>query len=99
MKPKIIVGISMLAIAGCATRGPFQPMAPAGSSYLAPTTPNAAVPTSPDAPAFPPKSADLGPHLVMPFTGGPPVMAMPLGGNLFQPLTGGAPIPGTSISP
>lgn len=99
MKLAATVAVSLLAIAGCATRGPFQPEAPVGSAQLAPAVPSAARSPMPDPPAFPPKTENLGPHLVMPFTGGPPVMAMPLGGNLFQPLTGGPPVPGTSISP
>jgi hypothetical protein len=40
---------------------------------------------------------DGSPRLVIPATGGPPVMAIPLGGGLYQPVTGDAPGPGTPI--
>lgn len=42
---------------------------------------------------------DMSPRLVIPVTGGAPVMAIPVGGNLYLPVTGGAPIPGTPVSP
>jgi hypothetical protein len=38
---------------------------------------------------------DMGPRLVVPATGGPPVMATPVGGGMYVPVTGGPPIPGT----
>ena len=37
------------------------------------------------------------PRLVLPATGGPPMMAIQLGGNLYLPLTGEAPFPGLPI--
>jgi hypothetical protein len=42
---------------------------------------------------------DLGPQLVIPATGGAPVMGIPVGGNLYVPVTGGAPIVGIPVGP
>jgi hypothetical protein len=42
---------------------------------------------------------DMSPRLVIPVTGGAPVLAIPLGGNLYVPVTGGAPTPGIPLFP
>lgn len=42
---------------------------------------------------------DLGPRLVIPATGGPPVVGIPLGGNLYAPVTGGPPVVGLPVGP
>lgn len=39
------------------------------------------------------------PRLIIPATGGAPVLATPLGGGLYLPVTGGAPVPGTPVHP
>jgi hypothetical protein len=39
-------------------------------------------------------SQDSGPQMVIPATGGAPVMATPVGGDMYVPVTGGAPIVG-----
>jgi hypothetical protein len=39
------------------------------------------------------------PRLVIPVTGGPPVIGIPVGSDLYIPVTGGAPIPGMPVSP
>jgi hypothetical protein len=44
-----------------------------------------------------PSAPDTSPRLVIPATGGPPVMAIPVGGSTFQPVTGGPPITGTPV--
>ncbi len=41
---------------------------------------------------------DLSPRLVIPATGGPPILCTPLGGGVYQPVTGGTPIPGTPVN-
>jgi hypothetical protein len=46
-----------------------------------------------------PPAESSGPRLVVPATGGPPVMAIPLGGGLYLPVTGGPPVPGTPVGP
>lgn len=37
--------------------------------------------------------------MVIPSTGGPPVLATPLGAGVYLPVTGGAPITGIPTSP
>lgn len=44
-----------------------------------------------------PSPVDTGPHLVVPATGGPPVVGIPVGGGLYVPATGGPPVPGTPV--
>ncbi|HEY1815349.1 MAG TPA: hypothetical protein VGG74_23535 [Kofleriaceae bacterium] len=57
----------------------------------------------PEDSSFPPPSTPLpttapvqsmAPQVVVPATGGPPVVATPVGGNVYVPVTGGAPITG-----
>lgn len=43
--------------------------------------------------------SSLGPHMVLPATGGMPKLAIPLGGNVYQPVIGGMPVVGMSLSP
>jgi hypothetical protein len=52
-----------------------------------------------DSPVSAPAGEGPGPRLVLPATGGPPVLAIPLGGGIYLPVTGGIPTPGTPISP
>lgn len=47
----------------------------------------------------PAPAADMAPRLVIPATGGAPVLGLPIGGGLYIPVTGGAPIPGTPVTP
>jgi len=95
MKAWAILSLSLLAIAGCVTQGAVQPQAPNDSSF--PSAAPAAV-TTPD--VFPPPRQDnLSPRIIMPVTGGTPVIGIPLGGNIFQPVTGGPPVIGIPLSP
>jgi|GEM_PF-6868765 hypothetical protein len=78
----------LLVMAGCARidTTPDDPQAVADE-------PQAAAPSTNSA------GQDMSPRLVIPATGGPPVVAIPLGGNLYLPVTGGAPTPGIRVSP
>lgn len=44
-----------------------------------------------------PATQDNGLRMIIPLTGGPPVLGIPVGGDLYVPVTGGAPVPGTPI--
>jgi hypothetical protein len=79
--------ILIFSVAGCATLAP----APA-------TEGSAAADTANSAPAMTP-SPDIGPRLVIPATGGAPVIGIPLGGDIFLPVTGGTPVVGIPIGP
>jgi hypothetical protein len=87
LPPRLLVLSILLAMAGCARMDtvPGQPQALADEPQA----------------ATPPTSAgqDMSPRLVIPATGGPPVLAIPLGGNLYLPVTGEAPTPGIPITP
>ncbi len=92
MKTVIALLLILSATTGCATqsivaRGPGN----TGWSFQD----NASDP-------FPPTSAqnqNMMPRLIIPSTGGPPVIGIPVGGDLYIPVTGGAPIPGMPIGP
>jgi len=84
-----------LSTAGCATLGAFpETQATSGSTVEA-------VATAPDLPAFPPSSQeqDIGPQIILPATGGAPIIGVSLGGNIYLPVTGGAPVIGIATSP
>jgi len=89
----IAIAVLLVAIAGCATRGPIGSAAAAAPWASMPSA-SAAIPS-----ASQPGQDDFMPKLVIPVTGGAPVTAIPLGGNLYQPVTGGPPVPGMPISP
>ena len=38
-------------------------------------------------------------RIIIPATGGPPVIGIPIGGDLYIPVTGGTPVVGTPVSP
>jgi hypothetical protein len=81
--------------AGCATQGFAVPeQGSNGASFEAAAT---AAPSA----TFTPPSPDqnIGPRLVIPATGGAPVIGIPVGGDLYIPVTGGVPITGIPIGP
>jgi hypothetical protein len=95
MKTVISLILVVFVVTGCATLGPTSgnpastgsTNTDAGSSTAAPTT------------AFPSQDQDFGPRLIIPATGGPPVIGIPVGGDLFLPVTGGPPVTGIPTSP
>jgi hypothetical protein len=76
----------MIGAAGASSGFENGPAGPAGpeSSFPPPSTP---LPTT--APV-----QSMAPQVVVPATGGPPVVGIPVGGNVYVPVTGGAPITG-----
>jgi hypothetical protein len=78
----------LLAMAGCVPIDtmPGNRQAEAGESQAATPSTDSGAPNN-------------APRLVIPATGGAPVVAIPLGGNLYLPVTGGPPVPGTPIGP
>jgi hypothetical protein len=87
--------ILALSITGCATLGTAPDTQ---ASMGSPIEESATVPVSP---AFPPSSQDqnTGPQIIIPATGGAPVIGIPLGGNIYLPVTGGLPVIGIPTSP
>lgn len=82
-----------LSTAGCATLG-NAPGTPGNFDSAVDDTSIAAPPTTS---LF--QNQNMGPQIIIPTTGGPPVLGIPLGGNIFQPVTGGAPVIGIPTSP
>jgi hypothetical protein len=91
----LILMILVVSIAGCATLGTV-PGAQVGTGS---TVAAAGIDFSPatNAPPFP--DQNIGPRIIMPVTGGAPVIGIPLGGNIFLPVTGGAPVIGMPLTP
>lgn len=83
---KILTGILALAFVGCRPAS-TTPDSPQG------TTPHPAQAVN----TGKKRTDNHSPRLVLPATGGAPVMATPLGGNAYLPVKGGKPITGTAI--
>ena len=92
MKTFILL-ILTISSAGCATVG-TSPITQGNPDSAADEAPIAAPTTAP-----PFQNQNLGPQIVLPVTGGAPVMGISLGGDIFLPVTGGAPVIGISTSP
>ena len=94
MKTSILM-ILVVSTAGCATLS-TAPGAPASSgATVAPAGIN--FPAATSAPPFP--DQNIGPRIIMPVTGGAPVIGIPLGGDMYLPVTGGAPVMGMPTTP
>jgi hypothetical protein len=93
--PKILLMmILVVSTSARATLGNLQ--ATQGSTGALVGDPSASALDS-SAPAF--QDQSIGPRVLMPVTGGAPVIGIPLGGDLFLPVTGGAPVTGIPLSP
>jgi hypothetical protein len=95
MKTFIPLILLLSATTGCATQGFAVPEQGSNGSSFEWTA-------SADSPATissPPPAQSIGPRLVIPVTGGAPVIGIPVGGDLYLPVTGGAPITGIPIGP
>ena len=92
MKTILALLLVLSATAGCATQG----WVAAGPGN---TEPSFVETASDPFPPTPPQIPNMMPRLVIPATGGPPVIGIPVGGDLYIPVTGGPPIPGMPVSP
>jgi len=99
MKTPFALLLALLATAACSTinAGPGADMA--GGSASAAFQDAAASPAVPASLAFPAPAPSIGPVMLMPVTGGAPVMGISLGGNIYEPITGGDPVVGTPLFP
>ena len=95
MKTMAALILALSIVTGCASFQSYRPIdrssLDASSSPNPTSTVSAAPVAAPVAPA--------GPGLVIPATGGAPIMAIHLGGAVYQPLTGGAPVVGIPVGP
>jgi hypothetical protein len=94
MKTIISLIFIVTAATGCATLVPIQGNPGTAGSINS----DSASSPSPMA-GFPSQDENSGPRLIIPATGGPPVIGIPVGGGLFLPVTGGTPVIGIPISP
>jgi len=92
VKTLLALLLVLSATTGCATQGLVSGAAGNTGPSLVDTAPDPFPPT-------PPQIPNTMPRLVIPATGGPPVIGIPVGGDLYVPVTGGPPIPGMPVSP
>jgi hypothetical protein len=93
MNMKLSLVLATALTAGCASVGGIQGDANAptgGGGGDAASAPDVFAPV---------QLPNMGPQIVLPVTGGAPVIGIPLGGNIFQPVTGGPPVIGIPTSP
>jgi hypothetical protein len=91
----LIPMILLITTAGCATLGTV-PGAQDSGAYIVKAAGADSAPAS-ISPPF--QDENVGPRIIIPVTGGAPVIGIPLGGNIYLPVTGGAPVIGIPISP
>jgi hypothetical protein len=96
MKIAIALLITVFAVSGCSALGPLQPDSQQ-TNFGTNNSESSAALAAPD--PFPARTQNTGPQVIIPVTGGPPVLGIPVGGNLFVPVTGGPPVPGIPTSP
>ena len=91
------LSITVLTLAGCASLGPMQ-----AGDISTPVVPTISPPPTPPSPwPFPSHSDNMLPRMIIPATGGPPVLGIPLGpgSTVFLPATGGPPVVGMPLFP
>jgi hypothetical protein len=92
----LVLLMTILAIGGCAVLGTVpETHGHMGSSPAEPVTEDPA----PALTDFSTQNQNIGPQIILPVTGGVPVLGIPLGGNMFQPVTGGVPVVGMPVLP
>jgi len=88
VKTAWIVMLLIVPVAGCVAKGSTKDGQQ--NSGPAPDTSTSSLGTP---------APNLGPQLVVPVTGGAPVIGIPVGGNLYVPVTGGPPVVGLPTGP
>lgn len=95
MKRLIPLIVAAIAAAGCVSTGSLNDAAPARSAAIGTPADSAVGARDP----FPQHAPDNMPKVIIPVTGGPPVIGIPVGGGLFVPVTGGPPVMGIPTAP
>ena len=88
MKSALIVLLLIVPVAGCVAKGPTKNGQQNSGPAFDTSTSSASAP-----------APNTGPQLVVPVTGGAPVIGIPVGGNLYVPVTGGPPVVGLPTGP
>jgi len=94
MKTAWLSSVVLFAAAACVPNGSVRNNQQ-GNNFQ----PDTAASSFPDPTPAPSLAQDMSPKMVLPATGGVPVVGIPLGGNMFLPATGGPPVVGIPISP
>lgn len=89
----LLLLILTFSTAACANLGTLP--GPQGHQDSDAEEPSIAAPLS--APAL--QDQNAGPQIILPATGGVPVIGIPLGGDIFLPVTGGPPVIGIPTGP
>jgi len=87
--------VLVVALAGCATTGATADNRANAASALN-SDPGASSPLLIPAPS---SGQNLMPQIILPATGGAPIIGIPIGGNMFIPANGGPPVIGIPTSP
>jgi len=95
MKTVCAVMLVLFTTAGCAATGSFLSDQRLENSSSAAPAPDFAAPAE----SFPSPDQDMSPRVVLPATGGMPVIGIPLGGDMYLPMTGGMPVMGIPTGP
>jgi hypothetical protein len=95
VKTVLALLLVLSATAGCVT----QSMVAGSPGSAGPSFLETASDPFPPTLAGPSPDQNMMPRLVIPSTGGAPVIGIPVGGDLYLPVTGGAPIPGMPVGP
>ena len=87
--------LAAVTLVGCITTGSTANNRPSAATALNTGT------SAPSPPTFPASSIDENkmPRIILPATGGAPIIGIPIGGNIFLPSTGGPPVIGIPTSP
>ena len=95
MKTACLSAVILFAATACVPNGGVR-----NSQQSSNAAPDPVAASFPDpAPPAPSPFPDMSPKMVLPATGGIPVVGIPLGGNMFLPATGGPPVVGIPLSP
>lgn len=96
-----VAGVALFTITGCVSLGTMQGEtgSRASPTAVAPDITPVASPIAPPPSPFSAQGNDMLPRMIIPATGGTPVLGIPLGGSLFLPAAGGAPVIGIPLEP
>ena len=86
MKTLGVLALVLFTATGCPTLGTTQSNASSPSFFASPVQQTVT--------PFASQQPQLGPRMIMPATGGAPILSTPIGGNLYLPVTGGPPVVG-----
>jgi hypothetical protein len=95
MKTLGVLALVLFTATGWPTLGTTQSNASSPSFFASPVQRSVSpFPSHQTVTPFASQQPQLGPRMIMPATGGAPILSTPIGGNLYLPVTGGPPVVG-----